>query len=46
MTLNMKKENFRRMKNWNVAFALLFFILCRFIESGHRKRIGCLKSYY
>ena len=24
MTFNMKKENFRRMKNWNVAFALLF----------------------
>ncbi len=24
MTLNMKRENFRGMKNWNVAFALLF----------------------
>lgn len=24
MTFNMKKENFRGMKNWNVAFALLF----------------------
>lgn len=33
MTLNMKKENFRRMKNWNVAFALLFYSL-----PLHRKR--------
>lgn len=24
MTINMKKENFRRIGNWNVAFALLF----------------------
>ena len=24
MTLNMKRENFRRMRSWNAAFALLF----------------------
>ena len=33
MTFNMKKENFRRIGNWNVAFALLFLF-----SAAHRRR--------
>lgn len=41
MTLKHEEREISGMKNWNVAFALLF-ILCRSIESGLREKFDCM----
>lgn len=49
MTFNMKKENFRGIGNWNVAFALLFLFSAaqnrrRTQEKAWKPRILLLKE--